>query len=158
MAKVSAGILMYQGLREDLAVLLVHPGGPFWRKRDLGTWSIPKGEIDPGEDPEAAARREFAEELGFAPTAILRPLGSLRQRGGKQVEAFACEEHFDVRGFHCKSMVEIEWPPRTGRMQSFPEIDAAEWFPLGVAQEKILPSQRPFLDRLTALVGSEGSV
>jgi predicted NUDIX family NTP pyrophosphohydrolase len=160
MARLSAGILTYRR-RSGLEVLLVHPGGPFWRKRDVGAWSIPKGEVERGEDPEIAARREFTEELGAAPEGALRPLGRIRQRAGKEVEAFAVEAEFDAGAFRCNSMVTLEWPPRSGRMQAFPEIDAAAWFPLDVAREKILDGQRPLLERLEALAltppfGEEG--
>jgi predicted NUDIX family NTP pyrophosphohydrolase len=150
MAKKSAGILMYKRAADTLLVLLVHPGGPFWIRRDLGAWSIPKGEHDPDEEPEAAARREFAEEMGLAPEGEFKPLGELRQRGGKLVTAFALEGDFDVGSLQ-SNVFEIEWPPRSGRMQSFPEVDNAEWFPLPLAREKIIASQRPFLDRLESM-------
>jgi predicted NUDIX family NTP pyrophosphohydrolase len=150
MAITSAGILMYHRGEAGLVVLLVHPGGPFWRNRDLGAWSIPKGEFDDGEDPEAAARREFTEELGLAATGPLRPLGQVRQRGGKIVLAYALEGTLDA-GAVRSNEVEIEWPPRSGRKIQIPEIDRAEWFNLPLAREKILASQRPFLDRLAKL-------
>jgi predicted NUDIX family NTP pyrophosphohydrolase len=132
-------------------VLLVHPGGPFWRNRDLGAWSIPKGELDDGEDPEAAARREFAEEIGIAATGPLRPLGDVRQRGGKIVLAYALEGTLDAAAVRSNE-VEIEWPPRSGRTIRIPEIDRAEWFTIPLAQDKILAGQRPFLDRLEQLL------
>src|SRR4029077_2618598 len=119
MAAQSAGILLYKSCEGRLVVLLVHPGGPFWRAKDLGAWSIPKGEPAAGEEPEATARREFAEELGSAVTGDLHPLGKIRQRGGKQVEAFALEGDFDVDSLSGNSF-EMEWPPRSGRRQSFP--------------------------------------
>ncbi len=147
MAIVSAGILMYHRGQAGLVVLLVHPGGPFWQNRDLGAWSIPKGEMDDGEDPEAAARREFAEELGVAASGPLRPLGQVRQRGGKIVLAYALEGKLDT-GAVRSNEIPIEWPPRSGRMIQIPEIDRAEWFTVPLAREKILASQRPFLDRL----------
>ena len=147
MAIVSAGILMYHRGQAGLAVLLVHPGGPFWQNRDLGAWSIPKGEMDDGEDPEAAARREFAEELGVAASGPLRPLGQVRQRGGKIVLAYGLEGKLDT-GAVRSNQIPIEWPPRSGRMIQIPEIDRAEWFTVPLAREKILASQRPFLDRL----------
>jgi predicted NUDIX family NTP pyrophosphohydrolase len=150
MASMSAGILMYRHREGGLDVLLVHPGGPFWRKRDLGAWSIPKGELDDGEDPEAAARREFAEELGIKATGRLRRLGQVRQRGGKIVLAYALEGTLDV-GAVRSNEIPIEWPPRSGRVLQIPEIDRAEWFPLALAREKILLSQQPFLDRLGEL-------
>ena len=150
MASTSAGILMYHRAEAGMVVLLVHPGGPFWRNRDLGAWSIPKGELEDGEDPEAAARREFAEELGIAAAGPLRPLGQVRQRGGKIVLAYALEGALDA-GAVRSNQIAIEWPPRSGRTVHFPEIDRAAWFALPLAREKILASQRPFLDRLERL-------
>jgi predicted NUDIX family NTP pyrophosphohydrolase len=150
MATMSAGILMYHLGEAGLVVLLVHPGGPFWRNRDLGAWSIPKGELNDGEDPEEAARREFAEELGSAATGWLRPLGQVRQRGGKIVLAYALEGTLDPDAVRSNE-ISIEWPPRSGRTIPVPEIDRAEWFPLALAREKILLSQQPFLDRLGEL-------
>jgi predicted NUDIX family NTP pyrophosphohydrolase len=147
MATTSAGILMYRDDGGGIEVLLVHPGGPFWQNRDLGAWSIPKGELAPGEDPEAAARREFAEELGLEATGPLRPLGEVRQRGGKRVLAFALQATLDV-GSVRSNEIAIEWPPRSGRTITVPEIDRAEWFPLPLARKKILASQQPFLDRV----------
>jgi predicted NUDIX family NTP pyrophosphohydrolase len=138
---------MYQRRQGELFVLLVHPGGPYWKNKDVGAWSIPKGEFTPGEDPEVVARREFAEELGFAPTGPLQGLGELRQAGGKRVTAFALEGDVDVSAVRSNEF-EMEWPPRSGRTQAFPEIDRAAWFPLPIAREKILASQRAFLDRL----------
>ena len=127
MSAESAGILMFKREQGRLFVLLAHPGGPFWRQKDDGAWSIPKGERAADETPEAAARREFAEELGAAPAGPLRPLGRIRQRGGKEVEAFALEGDFQVDGLR-SNQFEIEWPPHSGRSQSFPEIDRAAWF------------------------------
>ncbi len=146
----SAGILLYRFADRRFEVLLAHPGGPFWRNRDAGAWSIPKGELRPGEDAEAAARREFAEELGAPPPGALRPLGAIRQRGGKRVEAFALEGDFDVGAVRSNTF-EIVWPPGSGRKASFPEIDRAAWFALAAAREKILASQTPLLDRLEQL-------
>ena len=131
-------------------MLLVHPGGPFWRNKDDGAWSIPKGEINVGENPENVARREFLEELGTAPIAPLQPLGEIRQRGGKRVHAFAMKGDLDV-GAVVSNTFEIDWPPRSGRTQTFPEIDRAEWFALPIARTKILEGQRPLLDRLEEL-------
>jgi predicted NUDIX family NTP pyrophosphohydrolase len=147
MAIRSAGILMYHRTDDGIAVVLVHPGGPFWRKRDLGAWSIPKGEFQAGEDPEATARREFAEELGFAIAGRLHPLGEVRQRSGKLVQAFASEGTLDADAVGSNDFV-LEWPLHSGRRTSFPEIDRAAWFLLPLARKKILPSQQPFLDRL----------
>ena len=129
----------------------MHPGGPYWRKKDEGAWSIPKGEMDEGEDAEVAARREFMEETGIALSGLLDPLGDIRQRGGKRVIAFAAEGDVDVQTMQSNTF-EIEWPPKSGRMQSFPEIDRAEWFDLASAHAKILEAQRALLDRLAGLV------
>jgi predicted NUDIX family NTP pyrophosphohydrolase len=150
MATMSAGILMYRHSDAGIVVLLVHPGGPFWRDRDLGAWSIPKGELEDGEDPEAAARREFAEELGIEATGPLRPLGQVRQRGGKVVLAYALEGTLDVSTVRSNEIA-IEWPPRSGRTIYVPEIDRAAWFALPLARRKILASQQPFLGRLEML-------
>ena len=147
----SAGILMYRWSGPRLEVLLVHPGSPFWRNKDEGAWSIPKGEMDEGEDTEVAARREFTEETGIAVSGPLEPLGEVRQRGGKRVFAFVVEGDLDVEGVKSNTF-EMEWPPKTGRMQSFPEVDRAAWFDLPAAQVKILESQRSLLDRLAELV------
>jgi predicted NUDIX family NTP pyrophosphohydrolase len=147
----SAGILMYRRAGSNLEVLLVHPGGPYWRKKDEGAWSIPKGEMDEGEDAEVAARREFMEETGITLSGLLDPLGDIRQRGGKRVIAFAIEGDVDVQTIQSNTF-EIEWPPKGGQMQSFPEIDRAEWFDLPSARAKILEGQRALLDRLARLV------
>jgi predicted NUDIX family NTP pyrophosphohydrolase len=152
MAARSAGLLLWRRRGGALEVLLVHPGGPFWRNRDLGAWSIPKGEYPPDEDPETAARREFAEELGTTPQDILQPLGEIRQAGGKRVIAFALEGDLDAGAVQSNEF-EMEWPPRSGRMRRFPEVDRASWFALPAAREKILAGQRPLLDRLEAMVG-----
>ena len=151
MAASSAGILLYRGTGSSVEVLLVHPGGPFWRNKDDGAWSIPKGEIEPGEDPEDIARREFLEELGSALAGPLQPLGEIRQRGGKRVHAFAVRGDLDIAGVKSNTF-EMEWPPRSGRRQAFPEIDRAGWFTLGEARVKILDGQLPLLDRLEKLV------
>jgi predicted NUDIX family NTP pyrophosphohydrolase len=147
MGRKSAGIVMYQRKREGVFVLLVHPGGPYWRNKDAGAWSIPKGEYQIGENPESAARREFAEELGTYPTGTLRLLGEIRQPGGKHVTAFALEGDFDIAAVRSNAF-EMEWPPRSRRKQTFPEVDRASWFPLFLAREKILPGQRLLLDLL----------
>jgi predicted NUDIX family NTP pyrophosphohydrolase len=146
--KASAGILAYRRTSARIEVLLVHPGGPFWRNKDAGAWSIPKGEFDATEDPEQAARREFVEELG--PTAVIGPLhalGEVVQRGGKRVAAFAGEGEFDPAKL-ASNTFEIEWPPRSGRSQAFPEVDRAAWFFLEPAKVKILSGQIELLDRL----------
>lgn len=132
-------------------VLLAHPGGPFWRNRDDGAWMLPKGELLPGEDPEGAARREFEEELGTPVGGKLQPLGSVRQRGGKYVEAFALEGDFDPAELR-SNLFELEWPPHSGQQAWFPEVDRVAWFTLEVARRKILASQEPLLGRLEALV------
>ncbi|ODA67359.1 NUDIX domain protein [Methyloligella halotolerans] len=137
---------MHRGRGKDLEVLLVHPGGPFWAKKDAGAWSIPKGEFD-DEDPLVCAIREFEEELGRRPDGEFADLGEIRQAGGKVVRAFAVEGDFDAAGF-VSDTFEMEWPPRSGKRQSFPEIDRAEWFGLEEARMRINASQADFLDRL----------
>ena len=142
--KRSAGVLLR---RADGHVLLVHPGGPFWARRDEGAWSIPKGEHDESEDPEACARREFTEETGVAAPDELTDLGVVRQRNRKEVRAFYGEGDVDAEGL-VSNTFEMEWPPRSGRTQSFPEVDRAEWFPVEEARAKLNPAQAEFLDRL----------
>lgn len=149
MAKRSAGILMYRSAANGLMVLLVHPGGPFWAKKDAGAWSIPKGEYGDGEDALSVAKREFAEELGRAPMGMFRPLGAVKQAGGKTVTVWAVEGAFDTATLTSNTF-ELEWPPHSGHRRSFPEVDRAEWFTLDEAERKILPSQREFLARLAA--------
>jgi predicted NUDIX family NTP pyrophosphohydrolase len=149
MASKSAGILAFRRNADRLEVLLVHPGGPFWRTKDLGAWSIPKGEFGRDEEAETAARREFREELGIEMTEALLPLGDVRQKGGKVVTAFAVEADIDVRNIQSNTF-ELEWPPRSGRRQTFPEVDRAEWFDLAAAGVKINEAQRTLLDRLAA--------
>jgi predicted NUDIX family NTP pyrophosphohydrolase len=143
----SAGILMYRQTGSGLEVLLAHPGGPFWRNKDDGAWSIPKGEIAEGEDAPVAARRKFREETGYDLFGALEPLGDIRQHGGKQVTAFAVEGNLDVGAIKSNTF-EIEWPPKSGKMQTFPEIDRVAWFDLATANVKVLESQRLFLQRL----------
>jgi predicted NUDIX family NTP pyrophosphohydrolase len=152
MKKRSAGVLMYRFAGDELLVLLVHPGGPYWHKKDLGSWSIPKGEHADGEDPLAAAVREFAEETGATVTGDLRPLGEIVQPSRKAVVAWAIAGDFDPSALKSNTF-EMEWPPKSGRMQSFPEVDRAAWFGLPEARRKILPGQAPFLDRLAGLLG-----
>jgi predicted NUDIX family NTP pyrophosphohydrolase len=151
----SAGILLYRR-RDGIEVLLVHPGGPFWRKKDLGAWSIPKGEYVQGEDPLAVAKREFEEETGASVTGDVLALGEVVQRGGKRVTAFGLEGDLDPTALRSNAF-EMEWPPRSGRRQSFPEIDRAEWFSPEDAQQKILPAQRPFIARLLAALEKDRS-
>ncbi|MQA07676.1 MAG: NUDIX domain-containing protein [Pseudonocardiaceae bacterium] len=149
-AKHSAGILLYRRVDGTAEVLLGHMGGPFWARRDAAAWSVPKGEYPPDEDPEAAARREFREELGMpAPAAELVPLGSVKQSGGKVVTVWAAESDLDPDQV-VPGTFEMEWPKGSGRIQEFPEIDRAAWFDLERAGEKIVAAQRPFLDRLAA--------
>jgi predicted NUDIX family NTP pyrophosphohydrolase len=149
-SKVSAGILAYREGAKGFEVLLVHPGGPFWRNKDEGAWSIPKGEIDVYEDPERAARREFAEELGpNVSVGALWPLGEIRQRGGKRVIAFSGKSDFEPTNLVSNSF-EIEWPPKSGRRQPFSEVDRAQWFSVDAAKTKILPAQAAFLERIVA--------
>jgi predicted NUDIX family NTP pyrophosphohydrolase len=153
--KRSAGILLYRRRDGETEFLLVHPGGPFWAKKDAGAWSIPKGQIEAEEEPRACAIRELEEELGSAPELdpeALLELGSIRQRAGKVVEAWAAEADFDTATL-ASNCFEMEWPPRSGSKQEFPEVDRAEWFDLGTAREKILPAQAEFLDRLRERLG-----
>jgi predicted NUDIX family NTP pyrophosphohydrolase len=148
--KHSAGILLYRVSSEAPEFLLVHPGGPFWAKRDEGAWSIPKGQIEEGEESLGCAIRELGEELGPAPSLDpegLIELGSIRQRGGKLVEAWAAEAEFDPGSLDSNTF-SLEWPPRSGREREFPEVDRAEWFGLAAAREKMIPAQAEFLDRL----------
>jgi predicted NUDIX family NTP pyrophosphohydrolase len=157
-AKRSAGILLYRRADHgELEVLLVHPGGPFWARRDAGAWSIPKGEVDPGEEECAGALRELEEETGAAfrdaPAAALLPLGEVRQKSGKVVSAWALEGDLDPDEIVCSTNFELEWPPRSGRLQTFPEVDRAGWFALPVARKKLLPAQAPFVDRLAEAAG-----
>ena len=148
----SAGILLYRLSEAGPEVLLVHPGGPFWARKDLGAWSIPKGEPDAGEDARAAALREFAEETGTRLAGgALDELGTVKQKSGKVVTAFAVAGDLDPATL-ASNTFEVEWPPRSGRRQSFPEVDRAEWFDLDTAREKLNPAQAAFVDRLAALL------
>ncbi len=146
---------MYRGSGPGLELLLVHPGGPFWAKKDLGAWSIPKGEYAAGEDPLAVAQREFAEETGAQPLGDCRSLGDVVQAGGKRVSAWAVAGDFDPAALVANTF-ELEWPPRSGRKRTFPEVDRAAWFSPDEARRKIIAGQRPFVDRLlTLLAGRE---
>jgi predicted NUDIX family NTP pyrophosphohydrolase len=148
MAARSAGILLHRNHRDAVEVLLVHPGGPMWARRDAGAWSIPKGEYEPSEDPLAAARREFAEELGTpAPDGEVIDLGEVRQKSGKLVHGWAIQGDLDPSEIHSNTC-EIEWPPRSGRRIEIPEVDRAQWFDLRTAAEKINPAQVGLLERL----------
>ena len=156
MAKVSAGLLLYRWRAGRLEVLLVHPGGPYWAHREAGAWSIPKGEVDPGEDLLAAARREFREETGQAPPAgAPLALTPRRQPSGKRVHAFALEGAFAPERLSSNTFT-MEWPPGSGRRAAFPEVDRAAWFDLATARAKIVPGQRPFLDELAARLAEAG--
>jgi predicted NUDIX family NTP pyrophosphohydrolase len=153
MAKLSAGILMYRRSARGIELLLAHPGGPFWANKDQGAWSIPKGEYGEGEDPLAAAKREFAEELGSAlPSRPFLDLGAIKQPSRKVITAFAVEGDFDPATL-ASNRFELEWPPKSGRKQSFAEIDSAQWFMPEEAHDKILPGQALFIDRLLECLG-----
>ena len=154
-ARLSAGILLFRRGSGRLEILLVHPGGPYWRSRDAGAWQLPKGAVEDGEVPLEAALREFEEEVGARLSGDPMPLGRVRQAGGKWVEAFALEADFDPEAL-VSIEFEIEWPPRSGRMRSFPEVDRAAWFTVAKARSKMLPSQQPLLDRLIELLGHDG--
>ncbi|TDC49166.1 NUDIX domain-containing protein [Jiangella ureilytica] len=146
----SAGILLHRDGAGGVEVLLGHMGGPFWATKDAGAWSLPKGEYDDAETPEDAARREFTEELGLpVPDGDLVELGTVRQSGGKTVTAWALRGDLDPAAV-VPGTFALEWPPRSGRLQEFPEVDRVEWFPLDVAREKIVKAQAAFLDRLAA--------
>ena len=150
MSKKSAGLLMFRRKNAFIEVLLVHPGGPFWSKKDLGSWSLPKGEYE-DEDPLQVARREFEEETGYPVTGDFLPLTPLRQSSGKIVSAWAVEGNCDAAGIKSNTFL-LEWPPRSGRQQEFPEVDRADWFSLSLAREKILKGQAGFLDQLERLL------
>jgi predicted NUDIX family NTP pyrophosphohydrolase len=150
----SAGILLFRRRDGEVEFLLIHPGGPFWRRKDTGAWSIPKGQIEDEEQPRACAIRELEEELGPAPELDpeqLIELGSIRQRAGKVVDAWAAEADFDPATL-ASNTFSMEWPPRSGNEQEFPEVDRAGWFDLEAAREKILPAQAELLDRLVELL------
>jgi predicted NUDIX family NTP pyrophosphohydrolase len=148
MAGKSAGLLLFRERERELEVLLVHPGGPFWAKKDEHAWSIPKGEIDEGEDPLSAALREFAEEIGSpAPAGEPIPLEPVNQPGGKRVLSWALRAEFDPSTLRSNTFA-MEWPPRSGRMANFPEVDRAAWFPIDVAARKIHKGQASLLEQL----------
>ena len=149
MPETSAALLMYRRRRGRFEVLLVHPGGPFWAKKDDGAWSIPKGLCGAGEDPEAAARREFAEETGYTAPGALLPLGNFQQSSAKQVQTFAVEGDFDPARLQSNTF-ELEWPPRSGRRQAFPEVDRAQWFDPEAARRKLIKGQVQILGALLA--------
>jgi len=147
MPKISAGLLMYRLREGQPAFLLVHPGGPFWRNKDAGAWTIPKGETAEIEEPLATAKREFEEELGLKPEGRFIPLKPVQQKGGKIVHAWAFEGDFDPSRIKSNTF-KMEWPPRSGREQEFPEIDVAQWFDLATAKIKINPAQIPLLEEM----------
>lgn len=148
--KKSAGILMVRERSGRIEFFLVHPGGPFWKNKDAGAWTIPKGAVDPGEDSLTAARREFTEETGFTADGTFVPLGAFKQPGGKQVEAFAVAGDCDPEKL-VSNEFEMQWPPRSGRVQSFPEVDRGGWFGATEAREKLLIGQQPMIDRFLEL-------
>lgn len=145
----SAGILLFRKRRGDIEVLLIKPGGPYWRNKDVGAWMIPKGAVEPGERAAEAALREFAEETGTALRTVPFPLAVVRQAGGKTVEAFAVEGDLDASAIRSNDF-ELEWPPRSGRLERFPEAEEARWMSLAQARTMMLPSQLPLLDALAA--------
>ena len=146
---LSAGILLFRERDGETQVLLIKPGGPFWRNKDVGGWMIPKGGVEPGEQPAEAALREFEEETGLRLTAVPFPLAKIRQAGGKWVEAFAVEGDLDCANVRSNEF-EVEWPPRSGLMERFPEVEQARWMSLAEARAMMLPSQLPLLDALEA--------
>lgn len=148
MAKQSAGLLVYRGAGASLEVLLVHPGGPFWAKKDDGAWFIPKGEIEPSEDPLQAARREFREELGIdPPSGEPLPLGTVKNKGGKLIHAWALAGSLELAGFQSNTFP-LEWPPRSGKLQQFPEVDRASYFGVDEATRKMHVAEQPLMVRL----------
>ena len=157
MPKRSAGVLLYRQGATGIEVFLVHPGGPYWAKKDAGAWSVPKGESEPGEDGLAAARRELAEETGLAPDGNFLGLGSFRQSSAKTVEVWAVEGDADPARLKANSFT-MEWPPRSGQIKAFPEVDRAGWFTLAEAARKIVKGQAPILTALSGLTaGAQGS-
>ena len=152
--KESAGILMYRLRNSTLEVFLVHPGGPYWAKKDAGAWSIPKGELSEKEDRFSAAKREFQEETGFLPEENFVALTPIKQPGGKVVHAWAVKGDYDAKTI-VSNTFSMEWPPRSGKYQEFPEVDRAEWFKMDVAKEKILTGQVGLLEELSQIIGKD---
>ena len=148
--KRSAGVLLYRRRGGELEVFLAHPGGPFWTRKDAGAWTIPKGEIDEGEDPLAAAKREFAEEIGIPLEGTYVALDPVRQKSGKLVLAWAVEGDCDPAALR-SNLFSMEWPPKSGKQVEFPEVDRAQWFTIPDARTKLLPGQLPLLDQLRGL-------
>lgn len=153
MPKQAAGILLYRRGRAGLEVLLAHPGGPLWARKDAAAWTLPKGQFTDGEMPLDAAKREFEEEMGTAPPGDFQPLGTIKQSSGKIIHAWAAEADFDVSTVK-SNLFTMEWPPRSGRNGDFPEVDRAGWFSIEEARVKIIKGQAPFLERLMAMLGS----
>ena len=151
MAKLSSGLLMFRRINSGLEVFLVHPGGPLWKKKDSGAWSLPKGEYTEEEDPFLAAKREFEEETGFTPDGKFLSIGKIKQPGGKIVTAWAFEGDLDPARIK-SNLFSMEWPPVSGNFQEFPEVDRGGWFPLDTARRKILKGQAGFLDRLLEIL------
>jgi len=151
MPRTSAGLLMYRRKDGALEVLLVHPGGPFWAKKDLGAWTIPKGELEEGEDALTTAQREFREETGVEPRGPFHPLGSVKQKGGKVVHGWAFEGDCAAETIQSNT-VRLEWPPRSGQFREFPEVDRAEWFRVDDARTRVNPAQVPLLDHLVQMI------
>lgn len=149
--KTSAGILFYKYFDNELKVFLVHPGGPYWNNKDLYSWSIPKGEIEPEESPKAAALREVMEETGILAGGDLIPLSPLKQKSGKVIYAWASEQDIEASRIASNSF-ELEWPPKSGQLKSFPEIDKADWFSIVTAKEKIHPGQLAWIDELVGIL------
>lgn len=149
---VSAGLLLYRRTRDGVELLLAHPGGPFWARRDEGAWTIPKGVPSPDEDLLETARREFSEETGASASGPFLPLGSIRQKAGKTVHAWAAEGDLDPAAVVSNTM-KTEWPPRSGRWITFPEVDRCEWFDTHTARRKLIPAQADLVDRLLAVLG-----
>jgi predicted NUDIX family NTP pyrophosphohydrolase len=151
--KQAAGILLFRRREAAIEVLLAHPGGPLWSRKDYGSWTLPKGQFTDGELPLDAAKREFEEEMGTAPAGEFQPLGTLKQPSGKVIHAWAAEADFDCSSVK-SNLFSMEWPPKSGRMGEFPEVDRAAWYPIDQARMKILKGQQPFLERLLALLNS----
>jgi predicted NUDIX family NTP pyrophosphohydrolase len=157
MPKISAGLLMYRDRtehRSSVEILLVHPGGPYWKSKDDGTWTIPKGEVEPGEELLAAAIREFTEETGLTPAGPFVPLGEVKHKSGKTVHAWAFPGDCDPAQIRSNTF-QLEWPPKSGRTQEFPEIDRAQFYDLSTARRKILPAELPLLDRLAGILSEK---
>jgi predicted NUDIX family NTP pyrophosphohydrolase len=151
MPKQSAGLLIYRRRHDALEIFLVHPGGPFWQNKDLGAWSIPKGEFEPTEDPLTVAKRELLEETGLVVEGPFTPLTPIKQRGGKTVHAWAVAADFELGHFESNTFA-MEWPPRSGKMREFPEVDRAEWFDFKMAEEKMIEAQQAVLKQLATIL------